>query len=181
MIVRHVKPKGRPCSHRVYALTCDEFEALRERANDRCELCSITAEESSFGVLHIDHEGAWGWLAKVRGLLCGRCNTGLDLPTVVPPERRAAYVANAFHLTLPPRRPPGVPSDIEQGHLDRLEWLSKLYRLAGADTRRAARRELHEAIWCAYEAGLRQSAIAKASGYRREHVHVLIKARRSLT
>src|ERR1700761_6842795 len=99
MITRHDKPIGRPCTHRAYGLSCDEYDALRERAGDLCEICGIAAQDSAHGVMHIDHDPAVGQGA-VRGLLCGRCNTGLFLDAVVPAAERTRYLAAPFHVVL---------------------------------------------------------------------------------
>lgn len=61
------------CHHKIYGLTCLQFEELLRRASGRCERCSIPAEAVYRGKLVIDHEGRIAWEA-VRGLLCQKCN-----------------------------------------------------------------------------------------------------------
>ncbi len=67
-------PGHEKCHHRIYALTCDEYEALLARAAARCELCRKPAVEEYNGKLVIDHEGRIGNRIAVRGLLCQKCN-----------------------------------------------------------------------------------------------------------
>jgi Recombination endonuclease VII. len=63
-----------PCQHLgPYHLTCDEYEALRDRAQDRCEICRTHGHDTPRGSLVIDHFQSDD-LFFVRGLLCDRCN-----------------------------------------------------------------------------------------------------------
>lgn len=61
------------CQHGTYSLTCEEYDALWEHAQGRCELCDIPASEAARGLLYIDHDHNYGYSA-VRGLLCASCN-----------------------------------------------------------------------------------------------------------
>lgn len=74
----HVKPKGRPCSHRVYQLDCDEYERLLTHADGRCQICGVAPERTEQGFLVVDHDAGVGQWA-VRGLLCTNCNTALPM------------------------------------------------------------------------------------------------------
>lgn len=55
-----------------YNLSDEEFEARRAAQNNRCKLC----REEFIKTPHVDHCHETG---IVRGLLCGKCNTGLGL------------------------------------------------------------------------------------------------------
>jgi hypothetical protein len=67
-------PKGKTCHHFAYhGLTCDEYDALRERAAGRCEICGVAEEETRSGHLEVDHSQELG-IHLVRGLLCHYCN-----------------------------------------------------------------------------------------------------------
>lgn len=54
-----------------YGLTEEQFQEFRDSQSDMCGICATPFGSS---VPHIDHCHATG---DVRGLLCGRCNTGL--------------------------------------------------------------------------------------------------------
>ena len=54
----------------LYGLAPEELLALQEKHNGRCAICGLARK------LVIDHGHLSG---KVRGLLCGRCNTGLGM------------------------------------------------------------------------------------------------------
>lgn len=66
-------PGHRRCTHRLYSLTCLEFDELLRRSGDCCELCSLPAAQTPKGFLEIDHDHRYGNHA-VRGLLCSKCN-----------------------------------------------------------------------------------------------------------
>ncbi len=68
-IERHSSMRGCP-SHRAYGLSCDQYDQLLARANDRCQIC-----ESDYALV-IDHDHAVGAWA-VRGILCAQCNATL--------------------------------------------------------------------------------------------------------
>lgn len=58
-----------------YGITVEQYEAMRLAQNNRCAICgSIPSGRGPQGNLHVDHDHETG---QVRGLLCGRCNTGL--------------------------------------------------------------------------------------------------------
>lgn len=62
------------CHHaKEHLITCDEYDALRARAQGRCEICRTPEADTKRGQLVIDHyEDNTTWY--VRGLLCDRCN-----------------------------------------------------------------------------------------------------------
>lgn len=96
----HTKPAGRPCRHRSYWLSCEDFDRLRARALDRCEICGTRGSDTGHGELHIDHDPALGDWA-VRGLLCSRCNTSLHR---LDSDAARAYLANPWHGDVTPVR-----------------------------------------------------------------------------
>jgi hypothetical protein len=55
-----------------YGISGDEHKRMIKRANGSCEICAL--KPSNPLTLHIDHDHRTG---KVRGVLCGRCNTGI--------------------------------------------------------------------------------------------------------
>jgi hypothetical protein len=58
---------------KLYGLTVDEYKQLYAEANGCCQVCGIS-EENNNKRLAVDHCHTTG---KVRGLLCGKCNTAL--------------------------------------------------------------------------------------------------------
>lgn len=70
-----------------YGLSSSDLDARKESQNHGCGLCG----DSLGNRFHVDHDHTTG---KVRGLLCGGCNTGLghfkDCPTRC--EQAAAYL-----------------------------------------------------------------------------------------
>lgn len=58
---------------KLYNLTVDEYEQLYAEANGCCQVCGISEEDNNKR-LAVDHCHSTG---KVRGLLCGKCNTAL--------------------------------------------------------------------------------------------------------
>ena len=60
---------------RIYGITLDEYNELLIKQNYSCKICG--KHESEFDrKLSVDHNHTTG---KIRGLLCGNCNTGLGL------------------------------------------------------------------------------------------------------
>lgn len=88
-----MSPDHGRCQHKLYLLTCEEYDKLWSRTNGACTFCGAT------GTLHIDHDadaGAWA----VRGLLCSRCNTALDSSRALLPDAAVAdYLANPWYRT----------------------------------------------------------------------------------
>lgn len=82
-----------------YQLTDEDIESLIKKAAGHCELCDVTFGNTSGERQVIDHDHKTG---KVRGLLCGNCNTGIgfakDSEDVL--NRLAEYLDN----------PPGIPT-----------------------------------------------------------------------
>lgn len=59
-----------------YGMTIEEYEALLKKQDGVCAICKEPPQDNltRFGVLHVDHCHT---TKKVRGLLCGLCNTAL--------------------------------------------------------------------------------------------------------
>lgn len=57
-----------------YGLSQPAFDALLSAQNGLCALCAQQLHTEHINGLHIDHDHRTG---KVRGLLCGTCNTGI--------------------------------------------------------------------------------------------------------
>jgi hypothetical protein len=56
-----------------YGLSKEDYNNLFQKQKGCCAICGIHQSESKHR-LHIDHDHNTG---KVRGLLCGNCNTGI--------------------------------------------------------------------------------------------------------
>lgn len=121
----HQPKKG--CTHRCYYLTCAQFDAMRWRAGDRCEICRVRAEQVQKRPLYVDHDGRLGnGFDHVRGLVCARCNAqlrfvdnGYRRPT---PEQLRYLDMSWFYELLPPERQglPWLPPPTDNPHS--LDW-----------------------------------------------------------
>jgi hypothetical protein len=58
---------------KLYGLTPDQFMAMVVKQANACAICTSPLVATKTG-LHVDHCHVTG---KVRGLLCGRCNSGI--------------------------------------------------------------------------------------------------------
>lgn len=67
------------CHHVLYhGLSCEEYEAMRERAGGRCEICKVDERETKRGFLVVDHFHGSGPAAEfTRGMLCDFCNNSV--------------------------------------------------------------------------------------------------------
>lgn len=94
-------PSGACLHATVYDLTCAQYEEMRDRARDCCELCSTPGPRTARGALVIDHFEAPG-VRFVRGLLCDRCNALMarhDGTAPWGPSTQArAEAARRYHL-----------------------------------------------------------------------------------
>ncbi len=99
-------PRGAICWHYSrFRLTCDEYDALRARANDCCEICGTPEAETRGQRLVVDH--FMGHPASyVRGLVCDPCNSVMSChdgnknwgPLTSRWRKEAAeYAANSWH------------------------------------------------------------------------------------
>lgn len=89
---RHGTP-GTTCVHYLnYALTCDQYDDMRRRANGSCQICQTPEAETT------------------RGMLCDRCNSVMSRhdraavwgPASLPFQERAAkYHRNAYGKPTP--------------------------------------------------------------------------------
>lgn len=69
-------PEGKTCHHwQHHWLTCDEYDQLRARAAEACEICRTPESETGGRRPVIDHfEDRAARLWFIRGLVCDRCN-----------------------------------------------------------------------------------------------------------
>jgi len=76
---------------KLYGLTTEDYDALYDRQGGRCAICGCSEGESIKGAFAIDHDHTTG---RVRGLLCGLCNTAIgklqDSPTLL--RKAATYL-----------------------------------------------------------------------------------------
>jgi len=59
-----------------YGITPEQYDALLEKQNEKCAICSSKKPGGRTKMFFIDHCHTHG---HIRGLLCMRCNTGLGL------------------------------------------------------------------------------------------------------
>lgn len=114
---------GNPCHHWSYhRLTCDQYDELRARAADRCEICATPEAETGGKRLVVDHF-QHGSVRYVRGMLCDKCNALMSCVDGIKewgenrrwePKARE-YVANSWQQPTPEQLamlaalPPRVP------------------------------------------------------------------------
>lgn len=93
------------CTHKQYAMTCDEFESLLAAAQNACQMCS---QPSARLVIDHDHgQGIWA----VRGLLCAGCNWTLGR---IENGRARATKAAGTYLSTPWHQGQGWGASREQ-------------------------------------------------------------------
>jgi hypothetical protein len=170
-VIPHVKPKRRRCTHWTYEMNCEDFDALRRRAGDRCEICRVLGEDTPHGMLHIDHDYKLG-NRGVRGLLCSRCNTGLDLASVVPRDARSRYLAQPFHAVLERARPDGPPTKSELA--DELRKAARLRR-ASSQRDQPSRHRFRTAVVNALLSGMSQIDVVCVTGYTRSSIYLIAR------
>src|SRR5215831_10498816 len=87
---------NRKCQHRIYLMTCEDYDHLAQRADGRCEICQTPGEDTGHGELHLDHDQRRGQWA-VRGLICCPCNTSLpDRTPWILTEAQRRYLDNPW-------------------------------------------------------------------------------------
>lgn len=70
--------KHSTCHHRIYRLTCEQFDELLALAGEHCQVCGIAEADTVPGYLYIDHDNRRGdGFDHVRGLACAKCNSAL--------------------------------------------------------------------------------------------------------
>ncbi len=58
-----------------YNMTVNEYNSLKQKQHGMCAICGSSSSKKNFyHRLHVDHDHKTG---KIRGLLCGNCNTAL--------------------------------------------------------------------------------------------------------
>lgn len=100
------------CRHRVYGLTCHQFDALQRRAAGRCERCGCSESDAGRGQLVIDHEHRIGPDA-VRGLVCSSCNSimgQVDRGSRAVDQATEQYLSLSMLTGLAPRHPRSSPT-----------------------------------------------------------------------
>lgn len=171
-LARHVKPSYRPCSHSIYKLSCDAYEALRKRAADRCEICGVPAGNTPSGLLHIDQDRPAG-MDAVRGLLCVSCNTRLGWdPGFIASAQVARYLDNPWYAS-------PFMIEIEREKEREGERIGRVRERLVADLAlcgkgRKAKECRNEAIRRAGSEGLTQTDIVKATGLTRETIRRIL-------
>lgn len=89
----HQRPKRSPCGHKIYGLSCQDYDRLIAHARGACQICGTRPEQTGHGFLVVDHDDTVGQWA-VRGLLCQDCNSSLPMgPT---PDWAAGYLAQPW-------------------------------------------------------------------------------------
>lgn len=86
------------CRHKDYLMTCEQFDDLLKRSEQRCEICRRYGVDTSHRQLYIDHD-VYRDMWAVRGLLCGRCNSMLEHEKHFVPEV-ADYLAASWWKAL---------------------------------------------------------------------------------
>lgn len=105
-------PHGACVRHSAYRLTCEQFDAIRERSAGGCEVCT-TAPGTYLDHDHEHHHGG------ARGLVCPSCNSRLrevEVRGLPAPEDVARYLETRRPIAgdLPPTRRPGGAVNMRQ-------------------------------------------------------------------
>jgi len=59
---------------RWYGLTPEQYGQMLAAQGGQCAICKCSPDESTHGRLFVDHSAETG---RIRGLLCGNCNSGI--------------------------------------------------------------------------------------------------------
>lgn len=116
--------------HKIYSLSCDDYEALWERSGGTCEACGFEPDSPERGLV-IDHDHKYGSTA-VRGLICRWCNVALgrlENPDVHPAfgpgpgSWFGSYFRRAWFVRTPnPQLGIAVPVDRVKLGVELREW-----------------------------------------------------------
>lgn len=81
-----------------YGITKDEFYVMLESQGNKCKICKREAD--TYRRLTIDHDHNTG---KIRGILCGQCNSGLGLfkDDVYIMKEAIRYIKESLALSKP--------------------------------------------------------------------------------
>lgn len=170
------------CQHRIYNLSCMEYDELYERAKGRCEICGIKEAFAPQAKLFIDHDHKIGsGVDSIRGLLCGRCNTGIDRkykPLTGPDVD--SYMADPWHASRANRFLIKETMLSKLPIAERLNLLGQQFMQIKRQTRPTTRygkefvrTQLKPAIREARRAGMTARDISKTTGYRIEYVYLI--------
>lgn len=166
--------------HRRYGLTCDEYEELRRLANYACQVCGADEDRQPTGVLCIDHDATVGPWA-VRGLLCNRCNSALDMPALAGASRdaylsRPWFAAHPERPVSPPTRPHRRTASISACQHGRSALLDLTAQLSEIDREIAAlRARAAELVVELLKADQPPTEIARMSPFSDAHVRTLAR------
>lgn len=75
---------------RLYGMSDEDYQSMLAGQRNSCAICLVPATEK----LHVDHDHE---TTQVRGLLCGKCNTGLGLFSDSPELLQAAASYLEWH------------------------------------------------------------------------------------
>lgn len=154
------------CAHRRYRLSCEQMDALRADAGERCHICQ-KLERYTAG-LRIDHDhdiAIWA----VRGLLCPPCNGGLERGWLKGPEVDH-YLENPWFVRAALADAPDLSGGffpavpVEEARVA-VKRAADALRVAGADTADARRADLLEACRIARSVGSTVREVAKIADF----------------
>lgn len=81
------------CWRARYGITEAEYCAMLAAQDGKCLICGATKPDDTRKYMYVDHNHRTG---KIRGLLCGKCNTGIGVfhESIYRMERAIAYLRN---------------------------------------------------------------------------------------
>jgi hypothetical protein len=91
--ITHERPRRSQCGHKLYGLSCQDYDRLVAHAVGACQICGAKPERTGHGFLVVDHDNLVGQWA-VRGLLCQDCNSSLPMGST--PSWAAEYLAHPW-------------------------------------------------------------------------------------
>lgn len=81
--IAHQRPRKSGCGHKLYGLSCQDYDRLVAYAKGSCQICGAKPDQTGHGFLVVDHDDTVGQWA-VRGLLCQDCNSSLPMGSTPP-------------------------------------------------------------------------------------------------